>query len=186
MVRLVRRMVSLAMILHDHGSLGRILARSCQDLGKHTHASWQACQDSCHWDGIVTPHPLSSKPSLFSIDYHQWHLGFSFMLIHGIMTFHPLPSMSSLFFIHYYSWHHWWFSSMNIRDIIPLSMVIHGIVTPHPLSFRPSLFFILYHLWHHGYSVHYHLWHHCFLSMIIHGIMTSHPLSSMTSMFSIH
>ena len=42
-------MVSLAMILHDHGSLGKILARSCQDLGKHTHASWQACQDSCHW-----------------------------------------------------------------------------------------------------------------------------------------
>ena len=49
LVRLVRRMVSLAMILHDHGSLGKILARSCQDLGKHTHASWQACQDSCHW-----------------------------------------------------------------------------------------------------------------------------------------
>ena len=42
-------MVSLAMILHDHRSLGKILARSCQDLGKHTHASWQACQDSCHW-----------------------------------------------------------------------------------------------------------------------------------------
>ena len=50
LVRLVRRMVSLAMILHDHGSLGKILARSCQDLGKHTHASWQACQDSCHWE----------------------------------------------------------------------------------------------------------------------------------------
>ena len=45
-------MVSLAMILHDHGSLGKILARSCQDLGKHTHASWQACQDSCHWEGF--------------------------------------------------------------------------------------------------------------------------------------
>ena len=43
-------MVSLAMILHDHGSLGKILARSCQDLGEHTHASWQACQDSCHWE----------------------------------------------------------------------------------------------------------------------------------------
>ena len=47
-------MVSLAMILHDHGSLCKILARSCQDLGKHTHASWQACQDSCHWDVINT------------------------------------------------------------------------------------------------------------------------------------
>ena len=46
-------MVSLAMILHDHGSLGKILARSCQDLGKHTHASWQACQDSCHWDNTT-------------------------------------------------------------------------------------------------------------------------------------
>ena len=47
-------MVSLAMILHDHGSLGKILARSCQDLGKHTHASWQACQDSCHWVSLRT------------------------------------------------------------------------------------------------------------------------------------
>ena len=54
-------MVSLAMILHDHGSLGKILARSCQDLGKHTHASWQACQDSCHW--VVTDDPPKS---------HRW------------------------------------------------------------------------------------------------------------------
>ena len=57
-------MVSLAMILHDHGSLGKILARSCQDLGKHTHASWQACQDSCHWEGThqTTQHDVKQEP----------------------------------------------------------------------------------------------------------------------------
>ena len=60
-------MVSLAMILHDHGSLGKILARSCQDLGKHTHASWQACQDSCHWD--VSKHDPKEKYCAIPCDW---------------------------------------------------------------------------------------------------------------------
>ena len=61
-------MVSLAMILHDHGSLGKILARSCQDLGKHTHASWQACQDSCHWVEFQTSEAAPKEQNINSLE----------------------------------------------------------------------------------------------------------------------
>ena len=37
---------SLAKIVHG---LGKIMPRSCQDLGKHIHVSWQAYHDSLHW-----------------------------------------------------------------------------------------------------------------------------------------
>ena len=40
----------LAMIVHDHNGFGEILPRSCQHLGKHIHASWQAYHNPLHWE----------------------------------------------------------------------------------------------------------------------------------------